>query len=82
LTSASFSSQKSSVSNAGTGTTLTTDPFTADVNSDDSTKILAQKLQSAGVSSGTTYNAGDSIAIKIGTNSPTFITLQANSTLA
>ncbi|UWE18617.1 flagellar filament capping protein FliD [Herbaspirillum huttiense] len=82
LTSASFSSQKSSVSNAGTGSTLTTDPFTADVNSDDSTKILAQKLQSAGVSSGTTYNAGDSIAIKIGTNSPTFITLQANSTLA
>ena len=82
LTAASFSSQKSSVSNAGTGSNLTTDPFTADVNSDNSTKILAQKLQSAGVSSGTTYNAGDSIAIKVGTNSPTFITLQANSTLA
>lgn len=82
MTTASFSSQKSSVTNAGTGSNLTTDPFTADVNSDDSTKILAQKIQSAGVSSGTTYNAGDSIAIKIGTNSPTFITLQANSTLA
>ncbi|BEV15217.1 flagellar filament capping protein FliD [Herbaspirillum sp. DW155] len=82
MTAASFSSQKSSVSNAGTGSNLTTDPFTADVNTDDSTKILAQKIQSAGVSSGTTYNAGDSIAIKIGTNSPTFITLQANSTLA
>lgn len=82
LTAASFSAQKSSVSNAGTGSNLTTDPFTADVNSDNSTKILAQKLQSAGVSSGTTYNAGDSIAIKVGTNSPTFITLQANSTLA
>lgn len=82
MTTASFSSQKSSVTNAGTGSSLTTDPFTADVNSDDSTKILAQKIQSAGVSSGTTYNAGDSIAIKIGTNSPTFVTLQANSTLA
>lgn len=82
LTSASFSSQKSTVNNAGTGSTLTTDPFTADINGDDSTKILAQKIQSAGVSSGTTYNAGDSIAIKIGTGSPTFITLKANATLA
>jgi flagellar hook-associated protein 2 len=82
MTAASFSAQKSTVSNAGTGSNLTTDPFTADVNSDDSTKILAQKLKSEGVASGTTFNAGDSIAIKVGTNSPTFITLQANSTLA
>ncbi|MFL9923757.1 flagellar filament capping protein FliD [Herbaspirillum lusitanum] len=82
LTSASFSAQKASVNNSGTGTTLTTDPFTADVNSDDSTKILAQKIQSAGYPSSQTFNAGDSLAIKIGTNSPTFITLQANSTLS
>ncbi|WP_050466486.1 flagellar filament capping protein FliD [Herbaspirillum chlorophenolicum] len=82
LTAASFSSQKSSVSNAGTGTSLTTDPFTADINTDASTKILAQKIQSDGVSSGTTFNAGDSIAIKVGTNSPTFVTLQANATLS
>ncbi|ALU89143.1 flagellar filament capping protein FliD [Herbaspirillum rubrisubalbicans] len=82
MTAATFSSQKSSVSNAGTGSNLTTDPFTADVNADDSTKILAQKIQSAGISSGTTYKSGDSIAIKVGTNSPTFITLQADATLA
>ncbi|WP_034293274.1 flagellar filament capping protein FliD [Herbaspirillum sp. RV1423] len=82
LTAASFSSQKATVNNSGTGTTLTTDPFTADVNSDDSTKILAQKIQSAGFPSSQTFNAGDSLAIKIGTNSPTFITLQANSTLS
>ncbi|OWY30911.1 flagellar filament capping protein FliD [Herbaspirillum robiniae] len=82
LTEASFSSQKSSVNNAGTGTNLTTDPFTADVNSDASTKIVAQKIQSAGIASGTTFNAGDSIAIKIGTNSPVFVTLQANATLS
>lgn len=82
MTSASFSAQKSSVSNAGTGSNLTTDPFSADINGDDSTKILAQKIQSAGISSGTTFNSGDSIAIKIGTNSPVFVTLQANSTLA
>ncbi|MBP0596986.1 flagellar filament capping protein FliD [Herbaspirillum sp. LeCh32-8] len=82
LTAASFSSQKSTVSNSGTGTTLTTDPFTADVNSDNSTKVLAQKIQSDGVSSGTIFNGGDSIAIKVGTNSPTFITLKANATLA
>ncbi|MDR9839197.1 MAG: flagellar filament capping protein FliD [Herbaspirillum sp.] len=82
MTAASFSAQKTTVSNAGTGTSLTTDPFTAEANSDDSTKVLAQKLKSGGYASGTTFNAGDSIAIKIGTNSPTFITLQANATLA
>ncbi|MBO9535823.1 flagellar filament capping protein FliD [Herbaspirillum sp.] len=82
LTSASFSAQKSSVSNAGTGANLTTDPFTADINSDASTKALAQRIQSAGFASGTTFNAGDTIAIKIGANSPTFVTLQANATLA
>ena len=81
LTSASFSSQKSTVNNAGSGTSLTTDPFTADINSDASTKVLAQKIQSAGIASGTIFNAGDSIAIKVGTNSPTFVTLQANATL-
>ncbi|MRT29488.1 flagellar filament capping protein FliD [Herbaspirillum sp. CAH-3] len=82
MTAASFSAQKTTVANAGTGTNLTTDPFTADANSDDSTKVLAQKLKSGGYASGTTFNAGDSIAIKVGTNPPTFITLQANATLA
>lgn len=48
LTAASFSAQKTTLSNAGTGTNLTTDPFTADTNTDESTKVLAQKLQSAG----------------------------------
>ena len=82
LTTASFSSQKASVSNSGTGTTLTTDPFTADVNTDSSTKLLAQKIQSAGFASSQIFNAGDSIAIKVGTNPPSFVTLQANATLA
>jgi flagellar hook-associated protein 2 len=82
MTAASFSAQKTTVANAGTGSNLTTDPFTADANSDDSTKVLAQKLKSGGYASGTTFNAGDSIAIKVGTNPPTFITLQANATLA
>lgn len=82
LTAASFAAQKASVANSGTGTTLTTDPFTADVNSDDSTKVLAQKIQSAGYPSSQIFNAGDSVAIKIGTNPPTFVTLQANATLS
>jgi flagellar hook-associated protein 2 len=82
LTSASFSSQKATLSNGGTGTSLTTDPLTADINSDSTTKVLAQKLQSKGYVAGTTFNAGDSIAIKIGTNAPTFVTLKANATLA
>ncbi len=82
MTTASFSAQKSSVSNAGTGSSLTSNPFTATINSDSSTQILAQKIQSAGVASGTTFNAGDSIAIKVGSGSPTFVTLKANSTIA
>nr|WP_198980484.1 flagellar filament capping protein FliD [Herbaspirillum sp. ASV7] len=82
MTTASFSAQKSSVSNAGTGSNLTSNPFTATINSDSSTQILAQKIQSAGVASGTTFNAGDSIAIKVGSGSPTFVTLKANSTIA
>lgn len=82
MTAASFSAQKTTVSNAGAGSNLTTDPFTAEANSDDSTKVLAQKLKSGGYASGTTFNAGDSIAIKVGTGSPRFITLQANATLA
>lgn len=82
LTAASFSSQKADVSNKGTGATLTTDPFTADVNSTDSTTALAQIIQSAGFPSSQTFDAGDTLAIKVGANSPTFITLQANATLA
>ncbi|WP_075256641.1 flagellar filament capping protein FliD [Herbaspirillum camelliae] len=82
LTAASFSSQKAALTNAGTGTNLTTDPFTADINTDSSTKVLAQKLQSGGFAQGQTFNAGDTIAIKVGTNQPTFVTLKANATLA
>ncbi|KAF1035557.1 MAG: B-type flagellar hook-associated protein 2 [Herbaspirillum frisingense] len=82
LTSASFSSQKTALSNAGTGTNLTTDPFSADINTDESTKVLAQKLKSAAFPTGKVFNAGDSIAIKVGTNQPTFVTLKADATLA
>ncbi|WP_432240183.1 flagellar filament capping protein FliD [Herbaspirillum robiniae] len=82
LNAASFASQKAAVSNAGTGSNLTTDPFTADVNTDESTKILAQKLKSGGYPQGQVFNAGDSLAIKVGTNQPTFVTLKANATLA
>ncbi|MFZ1179973.1 MAG: flagellar filament capping protein FliD [Herbaspirillum sp.] len=82
LTAASFSSQKASVSNTGTGAMLTTDPFTANVNSTDSTTALTQIIQSAGFPDSQTFNAGDTLAIKVGTNSPRFITLQENATLA
>lgn len=81
LTTSSFSSQKAGVTNSGTGTNLTTDPLTADVNTDTSTKVVSQKLKSSGFPSSTIFNSGDSIAIKVGTESPTFITLKANSTL-
>ena len=82
LTPASFSALKATVANRGTGTTLTTDPFTADVNSDESTKVLAQKIQSGGFSKSQIFNAGDSLAIKVGSNPPVFVTLKADATLA
>lgn len=82
LSTASFSAQKADVVNSGTGTTLTTDPFTADVNSDDSTKILSQKIQSTGFPKSQIFAAGDSLAIKVGTGAPTFVTLKANATLS
>jgi len=81
LNAASFSTQKTAISNAGSGSNLTTDPFTADTNSDESTKVLSQKIKSAGFPTGQLFNAGDSVAIKVGTNQPTFITLQANATI-
>lgn len=84
LTSATFGAQKSTVNNSGipaTGTTLTTDAFTADVNTDNATKIKSQKIQSQGFPSTATFNAGDSLAIKIGSNQPVFITLGADATL-
>jgi len=85
LTSATFSAQKSTVNNTGTaptGSTLTTDAFTADVNTDNDTKIKSQKLQSKGFPSSATFNAGDSIAFKIGNNQPVFITLGVDMPLA
>lgn len=80
-TQATFSAQKATVTNSGSGDNTTTDAFSADVNTDSTTKSLAQRLQSEGMSSTTTFNAGDSIAIKVGTGSPTFITLKSNTTL-
>ena len=82
LTAASFSAQKSTVTNKGTGTNLTTDPFTGSVNTDTSTKALAQTLQSAGFPGSQMFSAGDSLAIKIGNNPPTFVTLANNTNLA
>lgn len=82
LTPASFSSQKTTLSNATTGTNATTDPFSVDINSDDSTKSLGQKLKSAVFAKDQLFAAGDSLAIKIGTNPTNFITLKADATLA
>jgi len=82
LTPASFSSQKAVLTNASTATNATTEPFTTDINSDDSTKSMAQKLKSAAFSSNQIFTTGDSVAIKIGSGSPTFVTLAADATLA
>ncbi|MDB5777130.1 MAG: flagellar hook protein [Herbaspirillum sp.] len=83
LTTASFSSQQSTIVNNGTGTSLSTGAFTATVNPTDTTTAKAQILTSAGVNaSNTIFQAGDTLAFKIGTNSPAFITLQGNATLS
>lgn len=81
-TQATFSAQKAAVNNGGSGDNLTTDAFTASVNTDTTTKSLGQRLQSSAVATGTTFKSGDSIAIKVGSGSPTFITLSSDQTLS
>jgi flagellar hook-associated protein 2 len=82
LNPASFSSLKASVANNGTGDKLTTDAVSAEINQDEQTKKLAQKLQSAGFEKNHVFAGGSVMAIKLGSNPPTFITLKADATLA
>lgn len=85
LNATAFSAQKANIINngtaTGTGTLSTAAPFTADVNSDAASSPKAQIIQSAGIPANTTFNAGDSLAIKVGTNAPIFVTLSGNQTL-
>jgi flagellar hook-associated protein 2 len=81
LNATAFSAQKATIINSGTGTTLSTDPFTADVNSDATTTPKAQIIQSAGIAANATFNDGDSLAIKVGSNAPIFVSLSGNATL-
>jgi flagellar hook-associated protein 2 len=82
LNATAFSAQKANITNSGTGTTLSTTPFTADVNTDATTTPKAQIIQSAGIdAANTVFNDGDSLAIKVGTNSPIFVTISGSSTL-
>jgi flagellar hook-associated protein 2 len=82
LNATAFSAQKATIVNSGTGTPLSTNPFTADVNSDATTTPKAQIIQSAGIdAANVTFNDGDSMAIKVGSNSPIFVSLSGNATL-
>ncbi|MCO4858319.1 flagellar filament capping protein FliD [Herbaspirillum sp. WGmk3] len=87
LTAARFSAQKAAVSNSGNATgsggevKTGADAISADINADDSTRALAQKIRSSGFASGQLFRAGDSLAIKVGTRPPTFITLKADATV-
>jgi flagellar hook-associated protein 2 len=84
LNSAAFSAQKSTISNSGTsGTigTVTTGAFTADINTAATTTPQSQVIQSTGINATTSFTAGDSLAIKVGTASPVFVTLGSNTTL-
>lgn len=82
LNATAFSAQKANIINNGTGSTLSAStPFTADVNTDATSSPKAQIIQSAGIAAGTTFNAGDSMAIKVGSNAPIFVTLTGNQTL-
>jgi flagellar hook-associated protein 2 len=77
LNASAFSAQKANIVNSGTGTDLSTAPFTADVNSTATTSPKAQIIQSAGIDASTAvFTGGDSMAIKVGTNAPIFVTLQ------
>jgi flagellar hook-associated protein 2 len=76
LNASAFSAQKATIVNSGTGTNLSTAPFTADVNSTATTTPKAQIIQSAGIdATNTVFNSGDSLAIKVGSNPPIFVTL-------
>jgi flagellar hook-associated protein 2 len=81
LNATAFSAQKANIINSGTGTALSTDPFTADVNSDTTTTPKAQIIQSIGFPANATFNSGDSLAIKVGTKAPIFVSLSGNATL-
>jgi flagellar hook-associated protein 2 len=82
LSTASFGAQKATLTNnSAAGASTGGDPLTATMSTDDSTKILAQKLQSPAFSSLTTFNAGDSLAIKVGDGAPKYVTLSANTNL-
>ncbi|HEY4318444.1 MAG TPA: flagellar filament capping protein FliD [Herbaspirillum sp.] len=80
LNATAFSAQKANIINSGSGTT-STDPFTADVNTDDTTSPKAQIIQSQLDAANTTFNSGDSMAIKVGSNPPIFVTLTGNQSL-
>lgn len=84
LTTAKFSAQKAVISNSAGGSESKTggDAISAEINVDDSTRAVAQKIQSAGFGSGHLFRAGDSLAIKTGNKPPTFITLKADATVS
>ncbi|MBB3211006.1 flagellar hook-associated protein 2 [Herbaspirillum sp. Sphag1AN] len=81
LSANSFGAQKATVANNGATGTPTTDPLTADVTPDDSTKALPQKLQTGAFPPTASFKAGDSLAIKVGNNPPKFLTLHSNQNL-
>ncbi|BEV14452.1 flagellar filament capping protein FliD [Herbaspirillum sp. DW155] len=83
LTAAKFSAQKAVVSNSASGSQNKTgaDAISAEINVDESTRAVAQKIQSTGFASGHLFRAGDSLAIKTGSKPPTFITLKADATV-
>ena len=82
LNPATFSALKASVSNTGGGANPTADAVSAEINKDEQTKKLAQKLQSAVFPTNQVFASGNVMAIKVGTNPPAFITLKADSSLA
>jgi flagellar hook-associated protein 2 len=82
LNSAAFSAQSATIANSGTGTGITTSAFTTTINSTADISPQSQIIQSAGMNAATIFNAGDSIALQVGTGTPTFVTLSSNTTLA
>jgi flagellar hook-associated protein 2 len=81
LNSAAFSAQKATISNSASGSTTSTGAFSASIDTASTSSPQAQIIQSAGMDAATSFNAGDSLAIKVGTKSPVFVTLGSNTTL-
>ncbi|QDD63611.1 flagellar hook protein [Herbaspirillum seropedicae] len=82
LDGASFSPIKSTLTNNGSGANLSNDHFSVETGPGSGSKGVPHILLAPSVPAAHRFNAGDTLAIKLGNKEPTFITLKAPTSLA